>query len=41
MPPILFSNYTSGLQRGRNRPPEGNFMRCGDDFVIYEIWGRF
>jgi len=24
--------YSSGLQRGRNRPP-------GGDFVIYEIWG--
>ena len=21
-----------------NSPPGGDFMRCGGDFVIYEIW---
>jgi len=36
---VAWSMYTSGLQRGRNRPPEGDFMRCGGDFVICEIWG--
>jgi len=20
-------------------PPGGDFMRCGEDLVIYEIWG--
>jgi len=29
----------SGLQRWQNRPPGGDFMCCGGDFVIHEIWG--
>jgi len=30
---------TSGLQRERNRPPGGDYIYCGADFVICEIWG--